>query len=117
MRAAPPGPDEGLWHEGIRAPIQLWERHAKVTVESVDLEGDYPETNLVVVFHRMERPECRYAWRNPIWIDGTLNPEPAMGDPGDIWVPFVELLDLNFRPAAVALPCSTEPVAVNATSW
>jgi hypothetical protein len=111
-----PRPGEGAWQDGNREPVQFWERHANVTVESIDLEGDYPETNLVVVFHPMQRPECRYAWRYPIWIDGTLNPEPTMGDPGDIWVPFLEFLDLRFRPALARLPCSADPVAANATS-
>ncbi|MEA2279387.1 MAG: hypothetical protein QOC78_4347, partial [Solirubrobacteraceae bacterium] len=66
---------------------------------------------LAIVFHRIGRPECRYAWRYPVWINGTLDPEPRVGDPDDVWVPFLEWIDLAFRPAD--LPCSSDPVAAN----
>lgn len=106
-----PKPGEAAWEDGIRKPIQFWEYHSKVTLESVDLEGEYPDTTLVIAFRRTDRMECRYAWRYPVWINGTLDPEPGVGDPDDVWVPFIEWLDLRFQPAA--LPCSADPVAAN----
>jgi hypothetical protein len=106
-----PKPGDGAWEDGIREPVQFWEHHATVTLESVDLEGEYPHTTLAIVFHRIGRPECRYAWRYPVWINGTLDPEPGVGDPDDVWVPFLEWIDLAFRPAD--LPCSSDPVAAN----
>jgi hypothetical protein len=106
-----PMPGEAAWDAGVREPVQFWETHAGVTVGSVDLEGDYPDTQIVVVFHKMNHAECRYAWRYPVWINGNLDPEPGMGDPGDIWVPFVEWLDRRFRHRD--LPCSSDPVAAN----
>ena len=93
-----PEPGEMGWKLGIREPVQFWEVHANVTLDDIELEGEYPETQLVVVFHAMEHPARRYAWRHPVWIDGTVPSEPGMGDPGDIFVPFIEWLDLRFRP-------------------
>jgi hypothetical protein len=106
-----PQPGEGAWEDGIREPIQFWEYHAKVTLESVELEGEYPDTMLVIVFHRTRRPECRYAWRYSVWINDTLDPEPGVGDPDDVWVPFLEWVELAFWPSD--LPCSSDPVAAN----
>ena len=106
-----PEPGEGAWELGFREPIQFWEAHAKVTLESVEIEGDYPDTMLVIVFHRIARPECRYAWRFRVWTSDTLNLEPGLGDEGDVFVPFIEWIDLAFRPSK--LPCSTDPVPAN----
>jgi hypothetical protein len=106
-----PKPGEAPWEDGLREPIQFWEYHAKVTLESVELEGEYPDTTLVIVFHRIGRPECRYAWRYRVWTSETLDPEPGLGDDSDIWVPFIEWIDLWFRPSV--LPCSADPVPAN----
>jgi hypothetical protein len=95
-----PRPGEGAWEDGIRVPVQFWEIHAKVTLDDIQLEGEYPNTQLVVVFHQMQHPVRGYSWRHPVWIDGTVPSEPGMGDTGDIWVPFLEWLDLRFRPWA-----------------
>lgn len=113
LSRAAPQPGGAAWETGHREPVQFWEVHARVTLESIELEGAYPETNLVLVFHPVDRPECRYAWRHRVWTTGTLNPEPGTGDPDDVWLPFVEWLDLRFRPAAATLPCSADPVAVS----
>jgi hypothetical protein len=77
-----PEPGEWTWEAGMREPAQFWEKHAGVTVEDVELEGAYPDTQLVVVFHEVKRPECRYAWRWAVWPDGEPDPEPGMGDRG-----------------------------------
>jgi hypothetical protein len=78
----------------------------------VDLEGDHPDTNLVIVFHQRHRPQCRYAWRYRLWAEGTLDPEPVgVGEPHDIWLPFLEWLDTRFAPSE--LPCNPESVAAN----
>jgi hypothetical protein len=80
--------------------------HAGVVIEEVDLAGEYPQTVLVITFHKASRPGCRFTWYEFLWrLPLTAPDEPTLADIG---VDFIEYVDMA-ADLLQRLPCGAEP--------
>jgi hypothetical protein len=52
---------------GGKAGVQYFEQRSRIGVDCVRLEGECPDTLVVIAFHLLDRPECRFAWQHPLW--------------------------------------------------
>jgi hypothetical protein len=58
---------------GVGESKQWLEMKEGVTVEGVNLKGQWPETLLVVMFHHERLPGCKFAWHWPVWKPETVD--------------------------------------------
>jgi hypothetical protein len=77
------------FEEALRATLErrfadrdLWRRLEGIEVESVILDGSYPETTLSIVFRPVPNDDlgarqfdCRFGYRMPIWPAEDANPK------------------------------------------
>lgn len=87
-RLWPVGPDEA----------QITEARTGAFVEEVRLEGEFPTSQIVIVFRHQLRPADRLAHHFGVWPLGSLNePEPPYNDV--LWINFDEWIAANLRRA------------------
>jgi hypothetical protein len=103
-----PRPGEYGWETGPLEPRQFFERRSRVTIDEVRLEGEYPDTIVIIAFHRLNRPWCRFAWGTWLWNEAAVRAGRPDSE-GVFWAHILEAVDTHpvFRG-----PCRDEEVRV-----
>jgi hypothetical protein len=120
--------DVRSYEEAFRTAVErsaarhdFWRDIEGIRIDSVSLDGAYPDTNLVVVFRSVTsptqpfgeaRPDCRFGIRWPIWPAESDDPELEARE-HDIY--FME--HLGTEPSAYLKLRGTHPCEPDSVNW